>query len=162
MEYQKTYDGEGLKGALWTIAGTQIFNAATRGMGCNGCGNGGILGSLFGNGCNCGNPAVFAQAESTISALQADNARLRSEKYSDNKVQELYNYTVGQNQLLSNELCFTRQRLAVLEHQMSQFGTLTTLRIPNEKTCPGIPAVEVVHTATASTANAPQAAIATK
>lgn len=26
MEYQKTYDGEGLKGALWTLAGTSLFS----------------------------------------------------------------------------------------------------------------------------------------
>lgn len=151
-EYQKSYDGEGLKGALWTIAGTQIFQAATKGTGCNG----GVLGNLLGNGCGCnnGNSVAFAAQESMISALQADNARLRSEKYADNKVQELYNYTVGQNQLLSNELCLTRQRLAVLEYQASQFSGLTVTRIPNTALCPGVPTVEVVHPTTTTAAAA--------
>lgn len=145
MEYQKTYDGEGLKGALWTLAGTSIFNAATKGAGCNG----GVLGNLLGGG--CGENAALAAQGSMISALQADNARLQSEKYADNKLQEFYNYFVGQNEKLSNELCLNRQRLAVLEYQAAQFAGLTVTRIPNTALCPGVPTVEVVHP-TATTA----------
>jgi hypothetical protein len=145
MEYQKTYDGEGLKGALWTLAGTSIFNAATKN---GGCGN--VLGNLLGNGCGCNGGGAFAMAEATISALQADNARLRSEKYADNKVQEFYNYFVGREEKLADELCRTRTRLAVAENEIATFKSLTVTRIPNSMLCPGVPAVEVVHPTTAA------------
>jgi hypothetical protein len=149
MEVTHEYASKGVAGAG---LGLGIAGTALALMG------NGALGNLFG-GCggwnNCG--AVAAQANaynSTISALQADNARLRSEKYSDNKVQELYNYTVGQNEKLSNELCLTRQRLSVLEFQVAQFGSLTVTRIPNTALCPGVPAVEVVHPTTTAAAGA--------
>lgn len=145
-EYHKAYDGEGLRAPAWIIAGSQILGALN-----GGCGNG-ALGNLLGNGCGCnGRNAVAAAQESMISALQADNARLRSEKYTDNKLQEFYNYFVGQNEKLSNELCLNRTRLAVLEYQAAQFAGLTVTRIPNTALCPGVPAVEVVHPATTTT-----------
>ena len=142
MEYQKTYDGEGLKGALWTLAGTSIFNAATKN---GGCGN--VLCNLLGNGCGCNGGGAFAMSEATISALQADNARLRSEKYTDNKVQEFYNYFVAREEKAAEERCKMYARVAVLEYKARQFGSLTTTRIPNDKLVPGVPAVEVVNVA---------------
>lgn len=126
-------------------------------------GNGG-LGNLFcGNGWGCNGAAQQAQANTVafnnaLAERDAEIARLRSEKYSDNKVQELYNYITAGNKELTAELCNTRSRLAVLEHQMRRFDTLTVTRIPNSVLCPGVPAVEVVHPTTTTAATTTAAA----
>lgn len=144
METEKDYAGKGVAGAGLGlgIAGTALALL-----------NGG-LGGLGGLG--WGNNAVAATAGAAgLSALaekDAEIARLRSEKYTDNTVKELYVYTVGQNEKLSNELCLNRQRIAVLENQVAVLSSLTTTRIPNSMLCPGVPAVEVIHpTTTAAT-----------
>lgn len=144
MEHEKEYASKGVAGAGLGlgIAGT------TLGLLNSGCGRG-ILG--FG-GCNCMNGAAEAVGLSALAEKDAEIARLRSEKYTDNKVLELYKYQVGQDEKLMNELCLTRQRLAVLETQMAAFSTLTVTRIPNSVLCPGVPAVEVVHPTTTTAA----------
>lgn len=50
-----------------------------------------------------------------ISERDAKIARLESEKYSDGKTQELYNYITMQNEKLSNFLCGVDKRLYSLE-----------------------------------------------
>lgn len=144
MEHEKEYASKGVAGAGLGlgIAGTAL------GLLNGGCGRG-ILG--FG-GCNCMNGAAEAVGLSALAEKDAEIARLRSEKYTDNKVLDLYKYQVGQDEKLMNELCLTRQRLAVLETQMAAFNTLTVTRIPNSVLCPGVPAVEVVHPTTATAA----------
>ena len=68
--------GLGIAGtALWLLNG---------GNGC-GCGNGGILGNLFGNRCGCGNgEAGLATHDSrVIATLESELARVQSERYAD-------------------------------------------------------------------------------
>lgn len=68
--------GLGIAGtALWLLNG---------GNGC-GCNNGGILGNLFGGRCGCGNgEAGLATHDSrVISTLEAELARVQSERYAD-------------------------------------------------------------------------------
>lgn len=70
--------------------------------------NGG-LGNILG-GCGGANAATLA-----ISERDAKIAKLESEKYSDGKTQELYNYITMQNEKLSNFLCGVDKRLYSLE-----------------------------------------------
>lgn len=91
-------------------------------------GNGGILGGLFGGG-NC----------NQVSALMAENANLRAEKYSDNKDAEVYVASRAENKALrdelmgfirplSNEAAQNRERVAVLEAQQAKNGEIADLR----------------------------------
>lgn len=91
-------------------------------------GNGGILGGLFGGG-NC----------NQVSALMAENANLRAEKYSDNKDAEVYVASRAENKALRDELmgfirplsdeaAQNRERVAVLEMQVSKNGEIADLR----------------------------------
>jgi hypothetical protein len=80
----------GVKGALWTIAGGAIANAAKT-LGVN-------PGNIFGNGCGCGGCAPQAVANAVLAEKDAEIAKLRAEKYSDNAAQE------QANRLLQNYL----------------------------------------------------------
>ena len=90
-------------------------------------GNGGILGGLFGGNCN------------QVSALIAENANLRAEKYSDNKDAELYVASRAENKALrdelmgfirplSNEAAANRERIAVLETNVAKNAEIADLR----------------------------------
>ena len=94
-------------------------------------GNGGILGGLFGGG-NC----------NQVSALMAENASLRAEKYSDNKDAEVYVASRAENKALrdelmgfirplSNEAAQNRERVAVLEAKQAQNAEIAELREKN-------------------------------
>lgn len=91
-------------------------------------GNGGILGGLFGGG-NC----------NQVSALMAENANLRAEKYSDNKDAEVYVASRAENKALrdelmgfirplSNEAAANRERIAVLETNVAKNAEIADLR----------------------------------
>lgn len=91
-------------------------------------GNGGILGGLFGGG-NC----------NQVSALMAENASLRAEKYSDNKNAEVYVASRAENKALrdelmgfirplSNEAAANRERIAVLEANVAKNAEIADLR----------------------------------
>lgn len=70
----------------------------------------GALGNIFGGVGGGANAATLA-----ISERDAKIAKLESEKYSDGKTQELYNYITMQNEKLSNFLCGVDKRLYSLE-----------------------------------------------
>ena len=91
-------------------------------------GNGGILGGLFGGG-NC----------NQVSALMAENANLRAEKYSDNKDTEVYVASRAENKALrdelmgfirplSNEAAQNRERITVLETNVAKNAEIADLR----------------------------------
>ena len=87
-------------------------------------GNGGILGGLFGGG-NC----------NQVSALMAENANLRAEKYSDNKYvasraenKALRDELMGFIRPLSNEAAQNRERIAVLETNVAKNAEIADLR----------------------------------
>ena len=83
-----------------------------------GCGNGGLLGGLFGNNCNrgCGNggmeTAALLTAMSAMSApksggcsdLQAEVAQLRAEKYADGIVAQVYKANRDEKDALGDRL----------------------------------------------------------
>lgn len=141
MDIQKEYASKGIAG---TALGLSIAGAAGF-LFSGGLSN--LLGGCGGGwGCNQANSVAFSNA---LAERDAEIARLRSEKYTDNKLQEFYNYFVAREEALTAELCRTRTRLAVADNDIASFKSLTVTRIPNDKLCPGIPAVEVVHTETA-------------
>ena len=91
-------------------------------------GNGGILGGILGGG-NC----------NQVSALMAENANLRAEKYSDNKDSEVYVASRAENKALRDELmgfirplsaeaAANRERIAVLETNVSKNAEIADLR----------------------------------
>ena len=93
-------------------------------------GNGGILGGLFGGNCN------------QQSALMAENAGLRAQKYSDEQDAKLYQATRSENEKLaaqlmafitplSQEAASNRERVAVLESQMKSNAEIADLREKN-------------------------------
>lgn len=88
----------------------------------------GFLGGLFGGG-NC----------NQVSALMAENANLRAEKYSDNKDAEVYVASRAENKALrdelmgfirplSNEAAQNRERIAVLETNVAKNAEIADLR----------------------------------
>lgn len=91
------------------IAGTAlgVLNASN--------GGGGLLGGLFGGGCN-----------SQVSALQSEIGMLKAEKYSDKNTADVYTAVRGEYKdllekwitPLSDEACRNRERIAVLETQV--------------------------------------------
>lgn len=91
------------------IAGTAlgVLNASN--------GGGGLLGGLFGGGCN-----------SQVSALQSEIGMLKAEKYSDRNTADVYSAVRSEYKdllekwitPLSDEACRNRERIAVLETQV--------------------------------------------
>lgn len=103
------------------IAGTAlgVLNSAANGNG--------LLGGLFGCGNNM-NAAAGGMALNALAERDAKIARLEAERYGDNKMVELYQQTLKDNQTLrdtvfsyitplSNEAAANRERIAVLETQ---------------------------------------------
>lgn len=100
----KGYEGQGLRGPIWTLAGTSIASILQNN------GNG-ILGGLFGGngGWNNGMAAMATQAagcavSDKFSTLEAEIAKLKAEKYSDNNDIEVYKQTRAENNDLRDRL----------------------------------------------------------
>lgn len=100
----ENYVGQGLRGPLWTIAGTTIGKLLQNG------GNG-LLGGILGGGNNCmaGVAGMAAQAagcavNDKFSTLEAEIARLKAEKYSDNSDIAVYKQTREENNDLRDRL----------------------------------------------------------
>lgn len=88
VEETTNYDGQGLKGALWTIAGTSIAGVAQR-----------VLGGALNGGCgSCPMVGGGAANGGLVADLLAKTAKLEAEKYSDNAAKE------EANRLLQNYL----------------------------------------------------------
>ena len=83
------------KGVAGTGLGLGIAGTALGVLNANGCGNG-ILGNLFGNRCGYGAvPEV-----QYVSHLQAENAQLKAENYSDRNDTAVYQQTLQDNRRL--------------------------------------------------------------
>lgn len=101
------------------IAGTAlgVLNASN--------GGGGLLGGLFGGGCN-----------GQVSALQSEIGMLKAEKYSDRNTADVYSAVRSEYKdllekwitPLSDEACRNRERIAVLETQVKCDGEKALLR----------------------------------
>lgn len=123
--------------------------------------NGGLGGGLFG-----GNAAVRtagAMAEGQLCAgLMAEVQGLKAEKYADRNTADVYTALNNQNNTLRDKLSniekwqaaeiaaaplreqLLRQRIELLEHVVHH---ITSVGVPNGVLVPGVPPVQVVHTA---------------
>ena len=116
VEEKTTYDGQGLKGALWTIAGTSIASVAQKlvsgvmngGMGCGGRGGNAVVVE-----------GMNAVGNGVIAELMAKNAKLEAEKYSDNAAKEqaerlLVNYLKPYGDAIAaNQVVVARQQAEI-------------------------------------------------
>lgn len=100
----ENYVGQGLRGPLWTIAGTTIGKLLQNN------GNG-LLGGILGGGNNCmaGVAGMAAQAagcavNDKFSTLEAEIAKLKAERYSDNSDIAVYKQTREENKDLQDRL----------------------------------------------------------
>ena len=89
------------KGVAGSGLGLGIAGTALGLLNSNGCGNG-ILGGLFGG--NCAGRMGFGAELQYVSSLQAENAMLKSENYSDKVAKEVYQQTRIDNAALKTEL----------------------------------------------------------
>lgn len=85
------------KGVAGTGLGLGIAGTALSLLANNGCG---LLGNLFGGNCNNGRVAEVQY----VSQLQAENARLKAENYSDKVAKETYIQALADNKSLRDEL----------------------------------------------------------
>ena len=108
------YEGKGLKGALWTIAGTTIGQLANQ----SGLLNGGLFGPPRGG------PAPFVTRE--VLDLTTENQGLKSQLYTNelDKRQSVWNAT-------------QQGRIDCLQRQVDQLFGLTQLTVPNAHLNPG-------------------------
>lgn len=127
-ETNTNYASKGLAG---TALGFGIGGTAMSLL--SGC-NGGLLGNLFNNGgCNA-----------QVSALQAQVAKLESEKYADRNTIDLFRYQDAKNECMG-------QRIATLEATVKQLGSflaqITKVVVPNSAVCPGYGGVTITPAA---------------
>lgn len=133
----ENYVGQGLRGPLWTIAGTTIGKLLQNG------GNG-LLGGILGG--NNGMAGVAAQAagcavNDKFSTLEAEIAKLKAEKHSDLHDIEVYKQTRAENQdlqdrLLGNwikpladEAAANKVKIASMESEISKNKEIAELQI---------------------------------
>lgn len=136
------YVGQGLRGPLWTVAGTGIANLLSNLHGGNGFG-------LFGGGCgNNGGVAAGMAAQAAgcavndkFSRMEAEIAQLKAEKYADNNGIEVYKQTRSENndlrdRLLGNwikpladEAAANKVKIATLEADISKNKEIAELQI---------------------------------
>lgn len=97
------------KGVAGTGLGLGIAGTAL-GLLAGGLNGGGFGGLNFG-----GNGNGVALAQNEIGKLRSEIATLQSEKYSDGKVQELYNFITGENKELNKFLFNIDKRITAVE-----------------------------------------------
>lgn len=90
------------KGVAGAGLGLGIAGTALSLLNTNGCGNG-LLGGLFGTNCAAGRVGFGAELQ-YVSQLQAENAMLKSENYSDKVAKEVYQQTRIDNAALKAEM----------------------------------------------------------
>ena len=102
-EVHEHYDGQGLKGALWTLAGTSIAGVAQRlvngGLGVGGVGMG----------------TVQSAALAMDAAKDAEIARLKSNAETDAKLVEVYKALAASDTRIAGEVRDLDKRVAALE-----------------------------------------------
>lgn len=126
----ENYVGQGLRGPLWTIAGTTIGKLLQNG------GNG-LLGGILGGGNNCmaGVAGMAAQAagcavNDKFSTLEAEIAKLKAEKYSD-QTAETYKQQLLTNWLkpLADEAAANKVVIAGLQKDVAANKEIAELQI---------------------------------
>lgn len=115
------------KGVAGSGLGLGIAGTALGLLNSNGCGNG-ILGGLFGG--NCASRTGFGAELQYVSSLQAENAMLKSENYSDKVAKEVYQQTRIDNAALKNEMKELMDlREQIVLGKVNEVATLTTCQL---------------------------------
>lgn len=152
--YVKTEDGmrnvtsQGVGGAALGLAipGTLAFLNQISGFG-----------GLFG-----GNANMQCNDTRTISALESEIAKLKSERYTDNvgtevyaeinkKYIELAQFIAAQDKANAVAEAVTAERLSCLTNRVSALEALTKLVVPNSSVCPGWGNVTITPAAATTT-----------
>lgn len=106
---------------------TGIIGTALSVLNTSGYGNG-LLGGLFGN--NCVGRASFGAELQYVSSLQAENAMLKSENYSDKVAKEVYQQTRIDNAALKSEMKELMDlREQIVLGKVNEVATLTTCQL---------------------------------
>lgn len=106
---------------------TGIIGTALSVLNTSGYGNG-LLGGLFGG--NCAGRAGFGAELQYVSSLQAENAMLKSENYSDKVAKEVYQQTRIDNAALKNEMKELMDlREQIVLGKVNEVATLTTCQL---------------------------------
>lgn len=105
-EVHEHYDGQGLKGALWTLAGTSIAGVAQRLVN-GGFGAGGVGYGAMG--------AMQSAALAVDAAKDAEIAMLKAEKSTDAKLVEVYKTLAASDTRIAGEVRDLDKRVAALE-----------------------------------------------
>lgn len=124
------------------VAGTGLgLGIAGLSVGLLNNGGNGLLGGLLGGGC-----------QNQVSALQAENAMLKSENYSDKVAKEVYMQSVADNNALSTqvfnyinpmaqEIANNRVEMARMDERIKcltrTVDGVTKVVVPNTSVCPG-------------------------
>jgi hypothetical protein len=103
---------QGLRGPLWTIAGTAIGGLATQLLG-GGNGGGSLLNGFCGGGNNANN--TITHDTRVLAEKDARIAELESQMYTDSKVKELYSHIYGENKELNLFLSGLDRRVTAIE-----------------------------------------------
>lgn len=116
MNENTDYASKGLATTGAVLGGTSLgLNLLNGSLGALLGGGWGYRNGWNNGGCNDSHSINHDHALLAISERDARIAKLESEKYSDGKTQELYNYITMQNEKLSNFLCGVDKRLYSLE-----------------------------------------------
>ncbi len=135
MTDENKYEGQGLRGPIWTVAGVEILKAVQ---------NGGGLGGLLGGG---GNAIAAAQMGSMatlaeMSQKDAKIAQLQAELATNSKISEVYALLRARDQEQDKKTAELEKKTAILETVVAQqtalFGQLTKTVIPTTSICPEV------------------------
>lgn len=125
MNENPNYEGQGLRGPIWTMAGASIAKLLQN----NG---GGILGGILGNNGMAGMAAQAAgcAVSDKFSTLEAEIARLKAEKYTDGKDAELRD-SLLKNWLkpLADEAAANKVKIAQIEADVTKNAEITDLKM---------------------------------
>lgn len=145
------YDGQGLKGALWTLAGTSIAGVAQR-----------LVNGGFGAGGYGAMGAMQTAALAVDAAKDARIAKLESDAETDRKLVEVYKTLAASDTRQANELRSLEKRVTALEYENARLGMLvgriTKTVVPTDAICPEVMPRYNSWTAPTNVAPATQAA----
>lgn len=141
------------------------YNVASQGVGGAGLGlgiAGTVLGLLSGNGLNLFGNNMQCHDTRVISALESENAKLKSERYTDKvgtevyaeinkKYIELAQFMAEQEKKNAVAEAVNAERLHCLSNRVSALEGITKLVVPNSSICPGWGNITITP-ATAATA----------
>lgn len=132
MTDENKYEGQGLRGPIWTVAGVEILKTVL---------NGGGIGSLFGGG-NAAAAAGGMAAIADIAHKDSKIAQLQAEIATNAKIGEVYALLRARDQEQDRKMAELEKKAAVadaiLAQQTALLGQLTKTVIPASSICPEV------------------------